>query len=441
MDFLDKLVLPQSAEHLELLNYLLALILFLYIPFISILTGGLFISLFYKKKGLDDCDGVCYKFAKDVIDIVTVNKSIGIILGILPSLTLVLLFVQILHTSKSPVLSLLASSAFFNIIGIFLVYTYKYSLGFYTILSNIPSAKDDNYDEFKKYKEGNKRVNTKSGIYAIILLLIGTYLFTAGLSLAYMPNLWDVQLILNLFSWKIVVHYLQFIAVAFTLTGAIVMFVHFYWEGGRKQENTLLTNFIRSKALKVTFIASLFIPILILVNLVSVPKTSFSSSTFTYIIIALILIFIAYQILYAMTKEHSMQYSGALFFVILFTIISLILKDQMMVANATQMQRAVMDAQFQKYLADLRGTEGTATVSGLEIYQVRCSSCHAFDKKVVGPPYNETVPKYNGNVDKLSAFILNPTQNNPGYPPMPNPGLKPNEAKAVAKYLIENVKK
>jgi len=37
----------------------------------------------------------------------------------------------------------------------------------------------------------------------------------------------------------------------------------------------------------------------------------------------------------------------------------------------------------------------------------------------------------------LEAFIRNPVKVNPDYPQMPNPGLKPNEARALAKYLLE----
>jgi cytochrome c len=51
------------------------------------------------------------------------------------------------------------------------------------------------------------------------------------------------------------------------------------------------------------------------------------------------------------------------------------------------------------------------------------------------------MPKYEGKKTQLVAFIRNPVKVNPAYPPMPNPGLKPNEAEAVATYLLENYKK
>ncbi|MBK6507649.1 MAG: c-type cytochrome [Ignavibacteria bacterium] len=81
----------------------------------------------------------------------------------------------------------------------------------------------------------------------------------------------------------------------------------------------------------------------------------------------------------------------------------------------------------------------TAGINAEEIYNRVCAACHKFDVKLVGPPYLQTVPTYNGDVKKLSAFILKPTKKNPEYPPMPAQPLKQKEADAVAQYLIDRV--
>jgi len=69
----------------------------------------------------------------------------------------------------------------------------------------------------------------------------------------------------------------------------------------------------------------------------------------------------------------------------------------------------------------------------------KCVACHKFDTKVVGPPYKETVPKYNGDVQQLAEYIYNPVKKDPAYPPMPNQGLKKKEAVAVAQYLLDHL--
>ncbi|CAF3776282.1 unnamed protein product [Rotaria sp. Silwood1] len=75
-------------------------------------------------------------------------------------------------------------------------------------------------------------------------------------------------------------------------------------------------------------------------------------------------------------------------------------------------------------------------ISGEDIFNAKCSACHRFDTKLVGPPYKETLPKYNDNVKKVAAFVYNPVKMNPDYPAMPNQGLKPKEAEAVAQYIL-----
>ncbi len=79
MEFLKDIALPQSAEHIQLLHYMLILILFLFIPFISAVFGGTALSVFYKKKEKIDLDENCRKFSQDIIELVTVNKNVGFI--------------------------------------------------------------------------------------------------------------------------------------------------------------------------------------------------------------------------------------------------------------------------------------------------------------------------------------------------------------------------
>ncbi|MDP2656914.1 MAG: c-type cytochrome, partial [Candidatus Deferrimicrobium sp.] len=75
-----------------------------------------------------------------------------------------------------------------------------------------------------------------------------------------------------------------------------------------------------------------------------------------------------------------------------------------------------------------------------KVFDTVCSACHRFDSKVVGPPLNEVVPKYKGNVEKLKKFIRNPVKVNPALPAMPKPAIKEDEVDAVARYLLTKVK-
>jgi len=116
MEFLDKLVLPQSFEHIQLLHYITNIVMFLFIPFISIFLSGTILSVYFKKKGLKENNLNYIRFAKELIELTTVNKSVGLILGIVPILILILIFSQLFHTIQNGIINYLLFSFIFFII-------------------------------------------------------------------------------------------------------------------------------------------------------------------------------------------------------------------------------------------------------------------------------------------------------------------------------------
>jgi cytochrome c len=444
MDFLDSLVLPQSSEHITLLHYMLMLVFFLFIPFISVLFGGVSLSLIYRFRGIKESNPLFTRFSRDLIETLTINKSIGIILGIVPVITAVLIFAQLLHTTGAGTVALLSFAFIFNTIGIILIYTYRYSFTMHSVFNSIKeyNPNEEVHHAIRKYYEGTNLLSNKSAIPGIIFLFIALWLFVTGITVALYPETWNdpLRIFYSLFSWKVLANFFQFLAASFAITGAAILFAFFYWEGGKAGLDDEYREFVRTTAIKVTFTAAVLQPLFLIVSVIALPVNAFSTSMFGFAALSLFLLFLAYNYLYAMVKESSVKYSGHLFFVLLFAIIALVIKDQLAMSNSTKVQTAVLSANFDKYLADLKGTGTVVEVSGEEIFQVRCASCHKFDVKLVGPPYKETVPKYEGKVNDLVGFILNPVKVNPAYPPMPNPGLKPNEAKAVAEYILKTYK-
>lgn len=445
MNFLDKLVIPLSPEHLLLLHYIAILIFFLFVPFISILLGGTALSLYYKRKGLKSNDKNNIRFAKDVIETVTINKGTGIVLGLLTLVTSILIFVQLFHDANMSTVSFLAGSVFLVAVGLVLVYTYRYSLIFSELFDSL--KEEDNADEtvkkdFNKFREGSKSLSMSSGRYGLIFLFLGSWLFTAGVTLASYPSNWGDNNILSvMFSGDVIARFIPFLLMAAAFTGAVLLFITFTWDGGRADLPADYKEFIRTKSIQLVMFGSILLPLFLFINLLTLPNNALSYSVFIYSTIALLLLFLAYHYLYAMYKNSSAAYSGHVFFVLLFAIFSIIIKDQLAMSNATQKQTMVLAVNFQQTMAKLTGESTAPKISGEDIYKNICSACHSFDHKVVGPPYKQTLPKYKGDVDKLVAFILNPKQNNPGYPPMPNPGLKPAQAHAVAEYILKEVKK
>jgi len=422
MEFLKDIALPQSAEHIQLLHYMLILILFLFIPFVGAIFGGTVLSVFYKKKEKIDLEENCRTFSRDIIEIVTVNKSVGFILGLVPLITAIIIFSQLFQSSENSNLVYLGISFILFVIAFNFVYDYRNSF---------------------RYIDG---VDLSSGKIAIVFLFFALWFFSAGISVAVFNDHWQPDgVISSLFSSIVIIRFLFLIVTAIAITGGAVLFGIFYSNDGKRNSGEDYAGFVRKKVVKITFIFTAILPLLFFANLIIIPGSSLSGAVFAYIIIGLFLLFLAYHFLYVILVRFSSKFTALLFFSLLFMVLTVIISDQLVISNSTKVSSAILAVQYDKILADLKGEGGPVEVNGEEIYEIRCASCHKFDVKLVGPPHNEVVPKYFGNEKELIAFIKNPTKIDPNYPPMPNPGLKPNEVKAVADYVLsrvqENMKK
>jgi len=445
MDFLDKLVVPLSPQHIMLLHYMLMLIFSLFIPFVSIIIGGVFFSLYFKSRGLKENNSNFLKFSKEITEVVTINKSMGIVLGVLTLLTSILIFIQLYSSKGAYSILFLFISLLLMIFGLILIYTYRYSLKLTDIFNAIKDFHADDKiidNEISELHSSSRKLSSRSGLYGFIFIFVSVWMFVAAVTLpTYSNSMADRNILSILLSWLVISRLIPILLIAGAFTGATILFIYFYWGGGKKNLQPDYLSFIKNFSIKLTFTSIVILPLFLLVDLVILPNDTLSASVFVYASLALALIFIAYHYLYVMSRNHNLKYVLHVFIAVILVIVFSVIKDQFSLANASELRTVEMGAQYAEVMQKLTGEGAAPKISGEDIYKNICSSCHSFDHKVVGPPYKQTLPKYKGDVDKLVAFILHPTQNNPGYPPMPNPGLKPAEAKAVATYILKEVKK
>jgi len=417
MDFLKNMALPQSAEHIELLHYLLVLILFIFIPFISMIFGGTGLSLYLKRKEKKDLDENSRKLAKDLIEIVTINKNVGLILGLVPLFTIIIIFSQLFQTGDSTNLIYLGVS--FLLLTIAMNYIYDYKNSFRYIGS----------------------VDLNSGKIGFIFVFFSLWCFVAGITIAVNYSDWQsAGFFGDLFSGVVIFRFISFIIVSFAVTGGGLLFGFFYMDRDKRDYDEEYENFVRKIGVRITFSSAVFIPFLIFINLLIFPNDSLSTSVFVYVILGLFFIFLGFHFLYMLISKASSKFTALLFFTILFTILTVIISDQLVISNSTKVNSAGLAFRYEEILSELKGETGPVELNGEEIYNIKCGSCHKFDRKLVGPPHNDVVPKYFGKETQLVAFIRNPGRVDPDFPAMPNPGLKPAEAKAVADYVLQIVK-
>lgn len=73
-----------------------------------------------------------------------------------------------------------------------------------------------------------------------------------------------------------------------------------------------------------------------------------------------------------------------------------------------------------------------------------CMSCHAVDKKVVGPAYQDVAKKYAGQKDAVANLTEKVMKGGGGVwgqvPMPPNPSVKPDEAKKLVEWILAGAK-
>lgn len=441
MEFLNNFILPQSAEHIELLHYMLLLILFLFIPFISIVFGGIILSVVYRRKGEKKNNKFYLRLAKDIAEITTINKSVGLILGVVPIITAILIYSQLLHNSQVTNINYLALSFVFVTISLIFIYSYRYSLSLNRIFNSF-SGKDVTdpgvIEDMQKLGDESNRISKKAGTFGLVFLFIGLWLFVTALTIPTLYVDWKIDnFISGLFCWHVLSRLIFYILFAISLTGGMILFTFLEEEKKKAVKEEEYSNFVKQKILRVTFFVSIFIPVMLFISVLGLPSTSLSGTVFFYSIVSLLLLFLGYHFIYLLTKEIKGTTAALLFFTMIFSVAAFIISDQKAMATATKFQSASLSAEFDKYIAELKGDGKSVEINAAELYQIKCASCHKWDQKLVGPPHLEVLPKYVGKEAQLVAFIRNPVKVDPAYPSMPNPGLKPNEANALAKYLLE----
>ncbi|HSD62456.1 MAG TPA: hypothetical protein VLB50_01625, partial [Ignavibacteriaceae bacterium] len=291
MNFLDKLVIPQSAEHIQLLHYLLMLILFLFIPFISIVFGATLLSLYYKIKGLSESNVLYIRFSKDVIETLTINKSVGIILGIIPIITAMLIYIQLLQGTNANISLYMIFSLFCVSIGLILIYTYRYSMSFMEIYDSVKNFKPEDEEvehKISKFRKANLSLSGKSVKWGIFFLFIGIWLFISSVTVAVYPEMWGRYNIFYLmFSWEVLSKLFGFLSAAMALTGASIFFAFFYWEGGMHMHSDQYRDFVRKIAAGITFTGTILMPLFMVIDLFAAPSDALSGSVFFFLTVAL----------------------------------------------------------------------------------------------------------------------------------------------------------
>ena len=166
MNFLENIALPQSLPQIELLSYLILTTLVILLPYLGVLFGSTLLSVMFNRKGRIYKNNIYIKFSKDLIDLITLNISSAFALGLLPLLSLALIFAQLMQGSGSDITGDLIFSLFILFSAIISIYTFKgsFELGSVADLCSSNRWNDESLkDNFEYYNKTNSTLRVYNG--------------------------------------------------------------------------------------------------------------------------------------------------------------------------------------------------------------------------------------------------------------------------------------
>ncbi|MGE5402428.1 MAG: c-type cytochrome, partial [Ignavibacteriales bacterium] len=330
-----------------------------------------------------------------------------------------------------------------------LVYSYRYTFTLDLLLGKGKTEEmnaqtgdsEAESGEVAAFRERNLRTQRKTGIWGVILLFVASYLVIASIQLSFDTVAWSENrsIFFLLFSLNVIVKFLFFVIASLTITSGALLYYLFV--NHIADTDPEYYTFARRFSLISGMITVVLLPLFILTGLIMTPSNALSDAFFMLSLLILFILFALSHLYFRMLKQPAINYSGYVFYLIIVLFVFFVINDQVAFSYAIQKQEVILVANYDRITAQAREKEGKGPViSGKEIFDGRCSACHRFDSKLVGPAYKDVLPKYEGHRDQLIAFISNPTKKNPAFPPMPNQGLKPKEVEAIAEYIMKTYK-
>ncbi len=410
MGIIDHLLSPPSAQNLKLGLYLIYFMLLCLLPYAVALlvTAGLSVTL---QRGYPN-------LARAFSRLGFLNPAVIVIFGLLPLLTLAFLFSQLLYDTAMPVGDYMERIIVIMAGAFGLLYLYA--------------------------RTGLMAV----GASGVALLGLGIFFLISVLDLVYHPGMW--QFISGplpwLFSWSVAAHFLLYVVAGHLLAGIAILFRCFRWPETRLDIASPLARPMRFWGLGLTLGGALALPAMVLWSVALAPSAALTVLAFEAALLAVAFLYVIALLVVSMLLKGDNRHATTVLILALVVTGSLLVNHQQLQLSANRehaivlamtadQRRARVEQEQQKLYASAEPDPNL----GKEIFNRLCVSCHAWDKKVVGPAYLEVLPKYLDDIEALHTFVRDPVKIDPDYPIMPNQGLNEREVQSVCSYLLQEL--
>jgi mono/diheme cytochrome c family protein len=416
-----------SPTVLPLLRYGAPVLFAAVLPFLGVLIAGTALSLYLNVTGREHGDRHTIRLSRDLIRTVTIRPGVVFLAGVLPLPVVGL--AQLLFAPSAP----LSWGAWVP--------------AFAALLSGC--ALVSAYRRAALHTPDPRRAELLAGLAGLCALLGGSGLLFVLAGTPFNPSKMPLFRHNPVFflSWHSFVEFFLFLALSFGLTGGVILLALDRSPGGGGEPDPAYREYVRSVGAPFARSFSLFLPALVVLDLVSIPSTGLSGKVFASEA-AILLLSPAVFLLLSPSGGNRPAGRGApvsILYVLMFF------------AAVEGWSVAAGNAVFGRPLPFLV-PEAAALVSegrveaapppteatlrqGEKIFETICGECHRFDERLIGPPFAEVLPRFRGDVERLEDFVRDPVKVNAGYPEMPKVGVTESELTAVANYLLDRVAK
>jgi cytochrome c len=421
--------LPLSLPVPEWILVLLLVVSFLaHLIFVNLVVGGAILSLWCQIRGLKNPD--YDKMSHQIAQWTTVNKSLAVVLGVAPLLT-----INVLYTVHFYAANALTGWAWMAVIpsvtiAFLLLYLHKYAWSFFA---------------------SHKRWHIAVLSIAVLILLWVPLVFLTNVHLMQFPDQWPtVQGFLSAAMmpgvWG---RYLHFI-----VASLVVAALWLSWQFGRSafdfegQFPSLKRADFRRWMYRLVFgltMAQFLIGPLMFWTL---PSHGINQNMILWI--GLGILWILPAMYYVLKELRASDDQIGLHFRKIAILLGLTILCMLSGRQAYRMAAlaehrnliAEKTAEFQKASKEARENKAAAPVAldpsqmGQQVFEANCAACHAENEKMVGPAIVDMAKTYSGDAESMKAWIRQPGHKNKAGPPMPPfPNLSPEELDALASYI------
>lgn len=424
---LESLITTPRMDHVEISKMIITVLSLFFIPYISILFGSTLFSLGFSFRGKTEKNALFSRFGNDLADTFMGNIGLALVLGILPVLTMMLCYAQILHGTAYKASTYLFIVAVNTAIAIALTSWFKNSFA---------------------DREKNWNMHLLKGALALMATGGAIYGFVTTTVYVNFPEKWWL---IDTFApwtkdWNMVAKFLFVKTAGLAVTGAAIVFFFLNWDGGKKDLDADYRDYIRKFGGGIALAFGIIATVFLLWQILTMPIMTKNYGLYYTAMAAVGVMMIIALLLTNLLQDAKVGLGSFIFPMFILFFLVVLVDDHQAREEALSYQNYALQKGHDELMFKIEqaraasGGGGQPSLElGAEIYSSKCIACHQFDVKGVGPSYNSVLSKYDGDIESLKTFILNPVPVNPDeYPTgMANQNLLPHEAESAAMYLLE----